>query len=327
MIAAQNVAQCKIEHDDCRRTKRHVYAGQNLAQLCSYPTLVPVKDAVKRSMQDWFEEHRYFTSVEWINSYPEMGPKAAIGHFTQMIQDKAYAMGCSIVRNLNCYYIACNYAAGNIVKHLVYETGPVGKKCKKGINSKYPGLCKENEDFTDEKQLFTKDKSEVPLLTKWKKNGKRFAWDVEGKTTVKPTPKPTFKPKPKSKPKPKPKPKPKITPKPKPKNTPKPKPKPKPKATTKTKPKTTPKPKPKQKATTKPKAIPKPKPKTTPKPKPKTTSKPKPKTTTKPKPKPKTTPKPKPKATKKPKPKPKSKPKPKPTVKTTTKPKTTLMPK
>lgn len=46
--------------------------------------------------------------------------------------------------------MTCNYSRGNPVKGAkVYMAGPTASSCKSGTNSKYPGLCSENEQIEE----------------------------------------------------------------------------------------------------------------------------------------------------------------------------------
>ncbi|XP_055308103.1 venom allergen 3-like [Sitodiplosis mosellana] len=160
-MALQNVLQCEMKHDQCRRTKHFVYAGQNLASGCQSPTYGDLHAAIEGTMKSWYDEYSNLPA-QWLNSYgngPQ--PQGQVGHFTQVVRDKAFAMGCAIVKSIshdgglwNCYYIACNYATTNMIGAPVYEIGEMGKKCRSGMNSNYPGLCSEREDYYDDKVLF-----------------------------------------------------------------------------------------------------------------------------------------------------------------------------
>lgn len=170
-------------HDYCRSTKRYIFAGQNLAELCRFPNYRPLKEAINLAMQMWYDEHRFLGSIKNIKSYSSSNDSSGvIGHFTQMVRDESFAVGCSIVKsqhpadgsNWNCYYIACNYATSNIIRRPVYEIGAIGSKCKTGRNPQYPGLCSKNENYTDNSLLFTKNNIEAPPVTKWKQNGKKI---------------------------------------------------------------------------------------------------------------------------------------------------------
>lgn len=75
-----------------------------------------------------------------------------IGHFTQVVKDDAYKMGCSIAKYADeegsrKSLIACNYAVGNVDGYPVYDEGVPGSGCESDINPKYPGLCSIKEVY------------------------------------------------------------------------------------------------------------------------------------------------------------------------------------
>ena len=160
-MALQNARQCVMQHDQCRRTQHFVYAGQNLYNQCSSPTYASVSKVVEGSMKSWYEEYPNLPA-QWLNSYGKgPQPRGQVGHFTQLVRDKAFAMGCGIVKSIshnggtwNCYYIACNYATTNMMGSPVYEVGQMDSKCKSGMNPNYPGLCSQRENYYDDKVLF-----------------------------------------------------------------------------------------------------------------------------------------------------------------------------
>lgn len=184
MIAVQNVMQCKMEHDKCRKTKQFKTAGQNLYQTCLTGGYPSTEESIKKSMTSWFDEQKLLMSLKNINSlHSSKDVKGAIGHFTQMLQAKAVAVGCAIAKSIannpkygemNCIFIACNYASGNMVEQPVYEIGPLGSKCKTGMNPKYPGLCSEQEDYLGDSMYYTRDTTEAPPVLKWLKTGKKI---------------------------------------------------------------------------------------------------------------------------------------------------------
>lgn len=78
-----------------------------------------------------------------------------IGHFTQLVRDQAYAVGCAMAqykkgRQYESLY-ACDYSLANINGCPIYETSTkAGSKCINGTNNEYPGLCCEDEIYDDE---------------------------------------------------------------------------------------------------------------------------------------------------------------------------------
>lgn len=73
-----------------------------------------------------------------------------------MIRDETQAVGCAASRYTMNYQgksakatlMTCNYSHGNPVRGgKVYKSGPTASSCKTGTNSKYPGLCSQNEQI------------------------------------------------------------------------------------------------------------------------------------------------------------------------------------
>lgn len=74
------------------------------------------------------------------------------GHFTQIVRDQAYEVGCAITKfkqsGFFMSYVVCNYAVTNMGNEPIYAAGATASGCTTGTNSQYPGLCSENEKFT-----------------------------------------------------------------------------------------------------------------------------------------------------------------------------------
>lgn len=76
-----------------------------------------------------------------------------VGHFTQVVKDDSFKVGCSISKYSEPSYggkkslMACNYGVGNLQDHPIYQEGKTASACTSGMNPKYPGLCSENEVY------------------------------------------------------------------------------------------------------------------------------------------------------------------------------------
>lgn len=74
-------------------------------------------------------------------------------HFTQVVRDEAYKIGCAISRFSDpinkkpLSLITCNYAVTNLATFPVYEEGDAASGCKTGPHPNYPGLCSESEVY------------------------------------------------------------------------------------------------------------------------------------------------------------------------------------
>ncbi|XP_055610486.1 antigen 5 like allergen Cul n 1-like [Uranotaenia lowii] len=150
-IAGCNTRLCRFEHDSCRNTNVFRYAGQNLAMRTSRGPLqipVPVNRMLRDFVRSWFAEHKA-TRPAMIDAYPENYDGPDIGHFTQLVSDRTWKMGCALVRFNDAgsirYYLVCNYSFINIIGQPVYRKGPSCSRCQRKCNKKYPGLCKISE--------------------------------------------------------------------------------------------------------------------------------------------------------------------------------------
>ncbi|XP_055370746.1 antigen 5 like allergen Cul n 1-like [Condylostylus longicornis] len=148
-LAALNTYQCEIEHDQCRATLAFRTPGQNLCTRSGpYETLHGV---INRCINAWFEEKTIAkpSYVDYLVVEPHF---KQYGHFTQMVVDKAYKVGCAVVRSPSSYYgkryfLACNYSASQVIGRPLYVRGKTGKYCSTGRNAYYPGLCNPSESF------------------------------------------------------------------------------------------------------------------------------------------------------------------------------------
>lgn len=81
-------------------------------------------------------------------------------HFTQLVRDEAYAVGCAILQfkegQLFRTLVACDYSMANILNHSIYRISlGAGSGCKQGINTQFPGLCSTREIY-ESKDLGTR---------------------------------------------------------------------------------------------------------------------------------------------------------------------------
>lgn len=82
-----------------------------------------------------------------------------IGHFTQVVKDDAYKVGCSIAKYNHGHerksLLACNYAVTNVNGRPIYEAGETATGCKSGTNPEFTGLCSVDELY--EKPYFRRE--------------------------------------------------------------------------------------------------------------------------------------------------------------------------
>ncbi|XP_067635242.1 venom allergen-1-like isoform X2 [Eurosta solidaginis] len=151
-LAALNVKQCKMAHDECHNTDAYKYSGQNLAWITYYNT-ADIKYLTGKSVDLWYNEIKD-TKMSHIKSYPAnyIGPQ--IGHFTVMMADRNIRVGCAASTyavkgdNYRAFLFACNYATTNMIGFPIYkDCKKPATECKVDKNSKYPNLCAVSEKY------------------------------------------------------------------------------------------------------------------------------------------------------------------------------------
>uniref|UniRef100_A0A2M3YWX0 Venom allergen-1 n=1 Tax=Anopheles braziliensis TaxID=58242 RepID=A0A2M3YWX0_9DIPT len=148
-LADANARSCNYGHDRCRATQQFPYAGQNIAITKFYGYKFTDKELVTRFVSGWWSEY-LDARPQHITQYPASYSGKPIGHFTQIASDRTNKVGCSMWYwkdgQFDVYYFVCNYSVTNIIKKSVYLAGDrTGSQCNKGLNSKFPGLCKVGE--------------------------------------------------------------------------------------------------------------------------------------------------------------------------------------
>jgi hypothetical protein len=133
-----------MRHDKCRKTQKYPVAGQNLYWSATTGNFGDVNGALKDAIYSWYNEVSKASQND-INRACSGGNFGAIGHFTQVVKDKAVAVGCAISRytkdGWKTTLIACNYSFGNMCGEAVYVSGNPGSSCPNGRNSFYRNLC------------------------------------------------------------------------------------------------------------------------------------------------------------------------------------------
>lgn len=108
-LASLNVMKCKIEHDLCRSTAKFKHVGQNLAHFASFPKHDSLHEIIKKSIENWFDEIK-MAKLDDVKKCCKRNQ--SVGHFTQIIQDKANRLGCAVARytqsDLKHTIVACN---------------------------------------------------------------------------------------------------------------------------------------------------------------------------------------------------------------------------
>ncbi|XP_031639592.1 antigen 5 like allergen Cul n 1-like [Contarinia nasturtii] len=147
-LAEYTVRTCIFEHDECHNTDNFPHAGQNIAIAKGGKKTIDPKEVIENTTKGWFDEH-FNANKSIIANYKRNGK--TIGHFTQLVQDQAYAVGCALVQFKKDAYTtiyACDYSLGNLKNIPVYEaSSKTASKCTKGTNPQLKGLCSTSEIY------------------------------------------------------------------------------------------------------------------------------------------------------------------------------------
>lgn len=148
-FAELNVKQCKLQHDKCRSTSAYKFAGQNIGFQAQSGEFEPLKGALEKVLAGWFDEHKDASQSDIDKCCTSKSGKV-IGHFTQLVRDRAIQVGCAVSRftQENVWkssLVTCNYAITNLVDNPVYESGTAASGCTTGPNPDYFALCSVNE--------------------------------------------------------------------------------------------------------------------------------------------------------------------------------------
>ncbi|XP_055607820.1 antigen 5 like allergen Cul n 1-like [Uranotaenia lowii] len=147
-VAAANARKCEFEHDQCRNSVRYPASGQNIAYSGQSSAKADVSAVITKLINKWYGEYKD-ANPEYTAEYPKDYEGPAIGHFTQIIADRADRIGCAMVQWTEKpwvkFYLVCNYARTNVIEKAIYVAGDVASECTTGTNSDYPGLCSEEE--------------------------------------------------------------------------------------------------------------------------------------------------------------------------------------
>lgn len=171
------------------KTADFIAAGQNIYMESTTGSSDSISNIIGNMTKDWFESEypngEYYGYMDMINQFPEdtdpdmyvvelnyqqqkncffhllifhmkfFSNFREIGHFTQIVADDAYQVGCAAVQYdsyedgytwTNTYYV-CDYSRTNIEDSPVYVTGKAASGCKSGTNPQYSALCSVNEKY------------------------------------------------------------------------------------------------------------------------------------------------------------------------------------
>lgn len=170
MLAVAHALQCTSDSDvdHCFKTYRYDFPGQNSIVI---PSSYGASKAVEETIDKWFSEYESVTNENWLSKFGSSdAPLNRIGHFTQMIQDDASAIGCGIVENQRFFHITCNYAVNNKNGSDIFQVGPVARDCQKK-HREYSNLCNANEY---EQNYNHREQHQPQSVKNWIQNGKKI---------------------------------------------------------------------------------------------------------------------------------------------------------
>lgn len=87
-----------------------------------------------------------------MNVLIEFFSRKKIGHFTQLVRDEAYAVGCAMVTfkkgKWNTGLYACDYTLTNVLDLPIYEKSMKSASgCKSGPHEEFKSLCSTQEIY------------------------------------------------------------------------------------------------------------------------------------------------------------------------------------
>ena len=123
-------------------------SGQNLAKYTASVYIAPDVLA-NSSINLWYNEHEFAKQSDVDNlSRIYNDDRKAIGHFTQVVNERTSHLGCAIsyyyLDGKQSYFV-CNYSSANMLASPIYKSGKTASGCTYKNNPLYPGLCRTNE--------------------------------------------------------------------------------------------------------------------------------------------------------------------------------------
>lgn len=132
-----------MRHDSCRATAQFPYAGQNLYMHGTSGAFQPISTQLLDAVNRWYNEY-LLASPNDITSCCGGDNFNNIGHFLQLVQDRAIRIGCAASRFTETPWrrtlVACNYSWPNFLNSPVYAVGAAGSGCS-SRNSVFTNLC------------------------------------------------------------------------------------------------------------------------------------------------------------------------------------------
>lgn len=111
----------------------------------------PLDTLIEKNIQGWYDEVNNAAQSDIDKCCTSKSGKT-IGHFTQVVTDRAIQVGCAVAlytdKDWKTSLMACNYALTNMIGQKVYITGTTASGCSSGVNPDFPALCKDIESIS-----------------------------------------------------------------------------------------------------------------------------------------------------------------------------------
>ncbi|XP_033126037.1 uncharacterized protein LOC117124024 [Anneissia japonica] len=152
-MAQQYAELCIWDHGQVENnTSSFSKIGQNLWLGSGKPTNMP---SGTNATIAWYNEYRHYDYKT-----RKCAKKKLCGHYTQVVWDDSYAVGCGRIfcetayeqskpERRNVWIIVCNYGpSGNYNRH-PYKAGPNCTKCSTNVGQCYNGLCRSCKEHNE----------------------------------------------------------------------------------------------------------------------------------------------------------------------------------
>lgn len=176
MFAQKQLLKCSTTHDDCHKSLKFLFPGQNTNTRCDSNAVSP-EEAIQAALSGWWDENSRITSINANNDYQSIQNNGQdADHFTQMAHDTAFKIGCAVIKtDGGCYWVTCNYAITNWIFDPVYAVGDTRSGCQTQ-SATYPGLCGPDEDYYGYQSggvpLFNNDQTVPAAVSTFNNNGR-----------------------------------------------------------------------------------------------------------------------------------------------------------
>lgn len=149
-LAELNVKKCEMSHDACFSTDDFKYAGQNIGYRAHSGSFESIDRTIVKVVQSWYDEVINAAQSD-IDECCTSESGSVVGHFTQLVTDRATHVGCAIsaytAGRWKTHLMTCNYAFSNFEGMKVYASGDSATECQSGNNPDFPALCSVDEQI------------------------------------------------------------------------------------------------------------------------------------------------------------------------------------